>query len=140
MSWIANVSLSDIIRGHHYDPGPNSMLISIVDPDMELPTPRYPFGEVHRFRFLDIEEPDHPHAITTGDADRIAQLLRRALDKRMNVVVHCVAGVCRSGAVTEVGVMLGFDDTEGFRSPNLLVKQRLMQALGLDNTYTDTGG
>lgn len=139
MSWIANVSLSDIIRGHHYDPGPNSMLISIVDPDMESPTPLYPFGEVHCFRFLDIEEPQHPLAITTRDADRIAQLLTRALDKRMNVVVHCVAGVCRSGAVAEVGVILGFDDTETFRSPNLLVKKALLRALNIDNTRTDTG-
>ena len=48
----------------------------------------------------------------------------------MNVVVHCHAGVCRSGAVCEIGVMLGFRDTEAFRSPNLLVKHRMMQALG----------
>jgi hypothetical protein len=48
----------------------------------------------------------------------------------MNVVVHCHAGVCRSGAVCEIGVMLGFNDTEAFRSPNLLVKHRMMRALG----------
>jgi hypothetical protein len=41
-----------------------------------------------------------------------------------------MAGLCRSGAVCEVGVMMGFDDTERFRSPNLLVKHKLMQALG----------
>jgi hypothetical protein len=48
----------------------------------------------------------------------------------MNVIVHCVAGVCRSGAVCEIGVMMGFDDTEAFRSPNLLVKHRMMKHLG----------
>ena len=48
----------------------------------------------------------------------------------MNVVVHCHAGVCRSGAVAEVGVMLGFDDSESFRSPNLLVKHKMMKVLG----------
>ena len=48
----------------------------------------------------------------------------------MHVVVHCHAGVCRSGAVVEVGVMMGFDDTEVFRSPNLLVKHKMMRALG----------
>jgi hypothetical protein len=41
-----------------------------------------------------------------------------------------MAGICRSGAVTEVGVMLGFNDTEKFRSPNLLVKHRMMKKLG----------
>jgi hypothetical protein len=48
----------------------------------------------------------------------------------MNVVVHCFAGICRSGAVCEVGVMMGFNDTERFRSPNLLVKHRMMKHLG----------
>jgi hypothetical protein len=48
----------------------------------------------------------------------------------MNVVVHCFAGICRSGAVTEVGVMMGFEDTGRFRAPNLLVKHRMMRALG----------
>jgi hypothetical protein len=46
------------------------------------------------------------------------------------VIVHCVAGVCRSGAVCEVGVIMGFDDTEVFRSPNLLVKHKMMKVLG----------
>ena len=55
---------------------------------------------------------------------------QHALANRMNVVVHCHAGVCRSGAVCEIGVMLGFDDTEAFRSPNLLVKHRMMKQLG----------
>jgi hypothetical protein len=32
--------------------------------------------------------------------------------------------------VAEVGVMLGFDDAEAFRSPNLLVKHRMLAALG----------
>ena len=39
--WIENVSLENIKRGHHFDPGVNSMLIQIVDPDMEFPTPIY---------------------------------------------------------------------------------------------------
>jgi hypothetical protein len=53
----------------------------------------------------------------------------------MNVVVHCFAGICRSGAVAEVGVMMGFDDVGRTRIPNLLVKHRMMRALGW--TYDD---
>jgi predicted protein tyrosine phosphatase len=48
----------------------------------------------------------------------------------MDVIVHCFAGICRSGAVCELGVMMGFQDTERFRQPNLLVKNRMMKALG----------
>jgi predicted protein tyrosine phosphatase len=132
--WIQNVSLADIVRGYHYDAGPNSMLIQIVDPDMEFPEPACKFAETHQFKFLDIEEQDHSSAITDHQARQIAQLLQQAVGKHMNVVVHCVAGVCRSGAVCEVGVILGLQDTEGYRNPNLLVKHKLLLALGLAHT------
>lgn len=132
--WIQNVSLSDIQKGFHVDPGVNAMLIQIVDPAMEFPLPRYQFREIHRFDFLDLEQGDMPSAeefkITDYQAESLVKLLQRALDQRMNVIVHCVAGVCRSGAVCEVGVMMGFQDTEAFRSPNLLVKHKMMKVLG----------
>jgi hypothetical protein len=63
-------------------------------------------------------------------ANELVRLLQHALENRMDVVVHCHAGICRSGAVCEIGVMLGFKDTEAFRSPNLLVKHRMMRTLG----------
>jgi len=132
--WIQNVALSDIKKGFHIDAGINSMLIQIVDPAMEFPVPKHEFKETHQFEFLDLEKDDMPDAeefkITDDQAKELVQLLQHAHDNRMNVIVHCVAGVCRSGAVCEVGVMMGFDDTEVFRSPNLLVKHKMMKALG----------
>lgn len=134
MPWIQNTSLDDVRKGTHFQPGPNSMLIQIVDPCMEFPEPKYPFREVHQFEFLDLERDDLPDAeefkITQHQADKLVHLLQCALEERMNVVVHCVAGICRSGAVCEVGVMMGFQDPEVYRSPNLLVKHRMMKALG----------
>lgn len=132
--WIQNVALSDITKGFHINPGENAMLIQIVDPCMEFPTPKYEFKEVHKFEFLDLEKDDMPSAeefkITDNQARDLVILLDYARTNRMNVIVHCVAGVCRSGAVCEIGVMMGFDDTEVFRSPNLLVKHKMMKALG----------
>ena len=61
---------------------------------------------------------------------KLVKLLQHALDERMNVVVHCVAGMCRSGAVVEVGVMMGFIDPDKLRIPNILVKHKMMRALG----------
>ena len=134
MPWIENISLGDVARGRHHDAGANSMLIQIVDPDMEFPTPFHKFKEVHQFQFLDIEEKDptldETWRCSQEQANELVRLLQHALENRMNVVVHCHAGVCRSGAVCEIGVMLGFNDCEGFRSPNLLVKHRMMRALG----------
>jgi protein tyrosine phosphatase len=128
--WIQNVALSDVKRGLHIEPGPNAMLIQIVDPDLEFPTPMKEFREIHQFKFLDIEEDNTEFSIKQQEAEQLVELLQHALENRMNVIVHCVAGVCRSGAVCELGVMMGFRDTEVFRSPNLLVKHKMMRKLG----------
>lgn len=131
--WIQNVSLADIPKGYHIDAGINSMLIQIVDPAMEFPEPKYRFRETHQFEFLDLEENDpwgDEFKITDAIAKELVRLLQHAKAERMNVVVHCVAGVCRSGAVCEVGVMMGFRDTEVYRSPNLMVKHKMMRELG----------
>ena len=134
MPWIENVAAADIPTGFHHAAGENSMLISIVDPASWRPTAKHEFKEQHNFEFLDVEEKDHVDdeamKCSHEQAAELVRLLQHALTNRMNVVVHCFAGVCRSGAVCELGVMMGFEDTERFRSPNLLVKHRMMQALG----------
>ena len=138
MPRIQNVALVDINKGRHIRVGDNSMLIQIVDPAMVFPTPKHQFKEVHQFEFLDLERYDkwgEEFKITDEQAEQLVKLLQHALDNGMDVVVHCVAGVCRSGAVCEVGVMMGFKDTEDYRSPNLLVKHKMMRALGW--TYND---
>lgn len=142
MPWIQNVALAAIPKAHHIGVGENSMLIQIVDPAIEFPFPKHKFKEVHQFEFLDIEADGMTNlgdgkltdmsefAITDEQAAELVRLLQHALANRMDVVVHCHAGVCRSGAVAEVGVMMGFDDAEAFRIPNLLVKHKMMKALG----------
>ena len=128
MPWIQNVSMSDIRNGFHFVPGENAMLIQIVDPPGDFPTPKYGFKEIHRFQFLDVEDKD----FVLDEAMRCSQ---EQANELVELLLHCHAGVCRSGAVAEVGVIMGFQDTEAFRSPNLLVKHRMMKALGL--TYDE---
>jgi predicted protein tyrosine phosphatase len=134
MPWIENVAAADVPMRFHHEAGENSMLIQIMDPcPTWWPTPAHEFKEIHRFEFMDVERNDNwpeEAKITPAQAEEIVRLLKHALQNRMNVVVHCMAGLCRSGAVAEVGVMMGFDDTERFRSPNLMVKHSLMKALG----------
>jgi predicted protein tyrosine phosphatase len=131
--WIENVAATDVSQGFHHDAGPNSMLIQISDPAGWFPTPKYQFKEVYQFEFLDAEDADgfpEEAKFTDEQAVEMVRLLQHAKDNHMNVVVHCMAGICRSGAICEVGVMLGFNDCERFRSPNLRVKHRMMRALG----------
>jgi len=139
--WIENISYSDVEKGFHYDPGPNAMMIQIVDPGMFFPTPKYSFKKISQYYFLDVEENDIPGAIfdaaiQDSDVIGIGKDLQYALANDMNVIVSCVMGVCRSGAVAEVGVMLGFQDTEKYRIPNTMVKRKLMEYFGM--TYTES--
>jgi predicted protein tyrosine phosphatase len=134
MAWIENVAAADVPMRFHHEAGPNSMLIQIMDPAPAWwPTPAHEFKETHRFEFLDAEDKDgfpDEAKISDEQAAEIVRLLKHALDNHMNVVVHCYAGLCRSGAVAEVGVMMGFQDCERTRIPNLRVKQKLMKQLG----------
>ena len=106
------------------------MLIQISDLLSEHPTPKMKFKEVHGFKFEDIEE-DEEWAISDEQAQEIAGLLRRAKEQHMNVIVHCHAGLCRSGAVVECGLLLGFNPPDKIRIPNTLVKKKNHEGPGV---------
>ena len=132
--WIENISMSDAHLGRHYDVGPNSLLIRIQDPATEFKPTKFQFKNVHEFEFLDAEDADDfPDECKISDeqAKSLVVLLQQALLNYSNVVVHCHAGICRSGAVVEVATMMGFTATERFRMPNLRVKHKMMKVLGL---------
>ena len=133
MPFIQNCSWDDAKNGWHKDPGENSILIQIADPASFFPTPKHTFAITHQFEFLDVEDADgfpDEVKIQPEQAMEITNILRYALEFDMNVIVHCFAGICRSGAVAEVGVMMGFEDTEKYRQPNIRVKTMLMRQLG----------
>ena len=132
--WIENVSMSAVHLGHHSDLGTNTMLIRIQDPATEFCPTKYSFKEVHCFEFLDAEDEDgfdEDFKISDSQAKEIVMLLQHALETNMNVLVHCHAGICRSGAVVEIGSMMGFTPTERYRQPNLRVKSKMMKAMGV---------
>lgn len=145
--FIENVAKSDVTLGHHYDAGSNAMLIRIQDPATSFAKPKREFKETYEFEFLDAEDSDgfeEDAKISDEQAAQLVALLQRAIDNHMNVVVHCHAGICRSGAVVEVATMLGFTPTDRFRQPNLRVKHKMMKVLGLtydsDEKTSSTGG
>lgn len=130
--WIQNVSMADIVKGHHNLPDRRTVLIQIQDFgtwQFALPLYKNDFVAIHQFRFDDIED-DTGTAIQQDQAEKLAIILEQAKTNGYNVIVHCHAGICRSGAVCEIGVMMGFDESERHRIPNLLVKRKMMQAMG----------
>ena len=135
MPKIENVSWDDVKHGWHTKMGDDAVLIQISDPATFFPTPKEKFGEIHRFEFLDIDnndkgEYDDECLVSEEQAQKLVQILLMALEENKNVLVHCFAGICRSGAVTEVATMLGFEATNRYRQPNLRVKHLMMKSLG----------
>ena len=103
--WIQHFSRADIQHGTHYDPQHNTVLIQIRggDDDVGFPQPRYLFCEVHRFEFDDVESDTAANHISDDQAQQLAHILRNAYTHRLNVLVHCYAGLCRSSAVAVAG-------------------------------------
>ena len=149
MPWIENVSWDDVKNGWHTDMGENSMLIQIANPASFFPEPKKQFKQVYQFEFLDAEDSDierygEEPLISDLQAKQLVVLLKYAFENHTNVLVHCHAGICRSGAVVEVGSIMGFTPTDRFRHPNLRVKHKMMKCLGWtydsDEQPTSTGG
>ena len=136
MPKIENCSWPDFMRGHHKTPAKNSIAIQITDPGDTAPEPKENvFESRHIFSFLDAEDTDRfckeKDKISDEQAVEIARILKKALREDRDVLVHCVVGACRSGAVVEVAEMIGFEECRHFRFPNQRVKKKLMQALDL---------
>ena len=151
MPLIENVAMEDVRTGDHTNMGDNAMLIQITDPAYYPPIPKQNFKVVVAFEFLDAEDEDietygYPEEALISDkqAESLVRILKKALEMDLNVLVHCHAGICRSGAVVEVAQMMGFTPTDRFRQPNLRVKHKMMKALGwtydADEKPSSTGG
>ena len=115
----------------------NAIYIQITDPCCAFEPARNSFSEIHRFEFLDDEyEGDgHEFSITDEQSEQLATILRRANDEQRHVIVSCHAGLCRSGAVTEVmSRAFGYEPGPSVRSPNQLVVKKVMRALGYEYT------
>lgn len=135
MPWIENVSYDDIIKGNHKFEFGNTILIQIVDPCIPIPEPTVEFNSRHWFEFCDSEDYDvnviEDFKIQENHAEELVNILKNALKNDDNIVVHCIAGQCRSGAVVEVGTIMGFDDTGKYRLPTLRVKRMMLEQLGM---------
>jgi predicted protein tyrosine phosphatase len=137
MPKIINISYAQAESGDYPHPG-DSVLIQITDPGTPAPATAHDYVAKHQFEFHDAEDNEgareFPYVpkvlIKDYQAKEIVEILQNAIDNDTNVVVHCHAGLCRSGAVCEVGVMMGFDDPKRVRMPNRLVKYKLMRELG----------
>lgn len=136
---IANYSLIDIKNGNHFKPNNDTILIQICDPKTTFPISPHndKFIKVYQFSFLDTNNESDINGIKDSDATEISNALNFAKNNNFNVIVHCHAGICRSGAVVEAGTLLGFTVPDGInkRQPNTLVFNKIRIELGFLNSW-----
>lgn len=125
MSIIENVSYKDILEGNH---SPADILIQIVDPGCDFPRPFYSFKETYQFNFFD---ETGEYVLEDEQALLLVNILRDGLLNKKDIIVHCHAGICRSGAIVEVALMMGYElgRNARFRIPNVSVKLKLITHL-----------
>ena len=135
MPFIQNVSYENFEKGFHLDPTENSIAIQMIGSKNDFgyegepvpfPKPFYRYKEIYPFRINDtIDE----SGITDDQAEVIVHLLKTAYKSDTNVIAHCIAGVSRSGAVVEIGKMIGFSDIKTVRRPNPLMVEKMLKFL-----------
>lgn len=130
MPIIQNVSKKRIISGDHISPAKLSCdLIQITGAATFPPYPamQYFFKRVEHFDFEDNDDPDDG-GISDEQAKSIVAFLKESKRLDHNVVVHCFAGIRRSGAVVEFAVKdLGFSDCSEQREPNDFILKKLRE-------------
>lgn len=128
-----NISRIDAKQGWHIGIDRKTYLIQISDVGYKQPNAKYTndFKDRLCLNFDDVENEFDMSGITEYQAKLIAEFLQKAKMDNANIVVHCHAGICRSGAVVEAAMSIGYNDVEGRnRIPNSLVKRKVMQCLG----------
>jgi predicted protein tyrosine phosphatase len=106
MSHIQHLSLANYRSGCFL---PADIAIRICD-DESMFGEDYPNMKTHRFIFADVNEGD-AQAISHEQAWQMLAVLQNAKENNQHVLVHCVAGISRSGAVAQFAIdYLGFDD------------------------------
>ena len=129
MPFVENVSRDALVMGLHSEfDYEKDLLIQITDPDSEFPVPLKRFRHVVQYKFWDSEEDDGP---AHDQAIQIAIQILTAWRNNQNILVHCQAGLCRSGAVAEAAIMLGFKEVHPTRWPNMRLGKQLTDILHL---------
>jgi hypothetical protein len=93
----------------------------------------YPDALEFQFRFDDTTDPDNAHAIQPEQAQELFNLLSNCITLEWNVLIHCVMGKCRAGAITHAAEALGqflglpVTITDHGAIPNVLVKSMILR-------------
>lgn len=141
---IANLPMSDVERdffpGWVFDDNKKCILIQIQDVGTDFIETDFEFHRIYRFSFNDVNK-DEDHFISESQIETISDRLLDCIDNGYNVIVHCHAGLCRSGAVVEAAKLLGMDVDENYpRIPNSDIFNALRKELLFFYSWENNNG
>ena len=121
--WIINVSKDHLVTAPDAD-----ILIQIANPGETFVEYNKQYTSVIRMNFFGGYNNPRPDLdITDYQAKSIAGVLIQALRENKNVVVQCVSGSARSGAIAQVGIDNGFIPINQDRKPSKLVYEKVSE-------------
>lgn len=127
--WTDNKPLFSILRGQHFQ-SENMNLIRVIDPDTDFPALPHAkmFNSILELKFYDNNE------IPSDDIiDSIRTFIRHSIRFEMDLLVHCIAGKNRSGAICQYAEALGYKYLKADQniplSANSVLKSKLMENL-----------
>lgn len=132
MPWIANIGHA---AAEQWEPDGNTVCISITEPGIKARLPK--FVDMIRENFQDYDSakahPENAVLFSGTQAARIARFARKHRENNRNILVHCAAGISRSGAVADALLQAfpEYEDKGWPRHPNGHVKSLMKRALGL---------
>ena len=88
-------------------------------------------GFVHSFTFHDSEESSEG-CFSAINAASVAADIISCKSLGLDLVVSCIAGLSRSGAIVQAAIDYGFEDTGRIRTPNNRIKGMVREALGIE--------
>jgi len=135
LPWIANFGEGYV---EHLTPDAGTVIISITEPGRKARLPKG-YEDVLRLEFQDYDPsfsarvPENAVLFTRQMAAQASRFARRHRESGKNIVVHCAAGVSRSGAVVEALLQAfpEYEDRGWPRFPNGYVRSMMKRALGL---------
>lgn len=141
---VINLSLKEYTEGHPVATNivteGKYLLIVIDDVDIKqrnnIPLPKWvndsKSNMVHYLycTFKDSED-EGEDCLTDNAAELLADEIVYCKDNDISIIVSCIAGLSRSGAITQACVDYGFEDTGKTRYPNNRIKNMLKKYLGI---------
>lgn len=142
MPWFANMSREGALK---FKPEPRTVCVSITDPGAPSSDKHLPklegYDDILRLAFHDYRaDRPHPDAAVLFNRDQASRLaLFLYTNRGCNFLVHCEAGISRSGAVVEVikECFPEYEDVGWQRWPNSHVRRLLRHAMGLPPDQAD---